>query len=76
MIQKEVQAFWKDMLAKYGSEKAYNDYIDAEFKADDGDIELLIVVDKLLTGFDAPIAQVLYIDKELKIIHCCKLSLE
>ncbi|MBK2356588.1 type I restriction endonuclease subunit R [Francisella hispaniensis] len=64
--KKEVQAFWKDMLAKYGSEKAYNDYIDAEFKADDGDIELLIVVDKLLTGFDAPIAQVLYIDKELK----------
>ena len=62
----EVQAFWKDILAKYGSEKAYNDYIDGEFKSEDGDIELLIVVDKLLTGFDAPIAQVLYIDKELK----------
>lgn len=29
-------------------------------------IDILIVCDKLLTGFDAPICQVLYIDKELK----------
>ena len=64
--KKEVQAFWKDILEKYGSEKSYNDYIDSDFKSEDGNIELLIVVDKLLTGFDAPIAQVLYIDKELK----------
>lgn len=64
--KREVQAFWKSILDQYGNEKAYNDYIDAEFKAHDGEIQLLIVVDKLLTGFDAPIAQVLYIDKELK----------
>ena len=31
-----------------------------------GDIDILIVCSKLLTGFDAPICQVLYIDKELK----------
>ena len=32
----------------------------------DGEIDILIVCSKLLTGFDAPICQVLYIDKELK----------
>ena len=36
----------------------------SQFKA--GDIDILIVCSKLLTGFDAPICQVLYIDKELK----------
>ena len=30
------------------------------------EIDLLIVVDKLLTGFDAPRASTLYIDKQLK----------
>ncbi len=42
----------------------YEDEVKERFK--DGEIELLIVVDKLLTGFDAPRARVLYIDKELK----------
>ena len=37
-----------------------------EFIDHPGDMKLLIVVDKLLTGFDAPRTQVLYIDKELK----------
>lgn len=32
----------------------------------DGEIDILIVCSKLLTGFDAPVCQVLYIDKELK----------
>src|SRR5699024_3751941 len=31
-----------------------------------GDIDILIVVDKLLTGFDAPRASVLYVDKPLR----------
>ena len=32
----------------------------------DGEIDILIVCSKLLTGFDAPVCQILYIDKELK----------
>lgn len=32
----------------------------------EGEVELLIVCDMLLTGFDAPIAQVMYLDKPLK----------
>ena len=31
-----------------------------------GDIDILIVVDKLLTGFDAPKASTLYLDKQIK----------
>lgn len=36
------------------------------FTDEDGDIQLLVVCDMLLTGFDAPIAQVMYLDKPLK----------
>lgn len=61
----EVQAFWRDMMNRYGSEKNYQDSLIAAFKGEDGP-ELLIVVDKLLTGFDAPRNAVLYLDKRLK----------
>lgn len=63
--QDKVQYFWKKMLDKYGNEEAYEDIIKDEFINGD-DIDLLIVVEKLLTGFDAPRATVLYIDKPMK----------
>lgn len=44
----------------------YDDTMTNRFKSEDGDINLLIVKDKLLTGFDAPIAGVLYIDKPIQ----------
>ncbi|WP_310487087.1 HsdR family type I site-specific deoxyribonuclease [Chamaesiphon sp. VAR_69_metabat_338] len=64
----EVQRFWKDMMAIYSTPKNYQDRIIEKFKGGDGDDapDLLIVVDKLLTGFDAPRNAVLYIDKRLK----------
>jgi type I restriction enzyme R subunit len=37
-----------------------------QFKAEPGQMRLLIVVDKLLTGFDAPSATYLYIDKKMQ----------
>ncbi|ELY62312.1 type I restriction enzyme endonuclease domain-containing protein, partial [Natronococcus jeotgali] len=37
-----------------------------EFIDPDGEVELLVVCDMLLTGFDAPVAQVMYLDKPLK----------
>lgn len=37
-----------------------------EFTDHPGDMKLLIVVDKLLTGFDAPSATYLYIDKKMR----------
>ena len=60
-----VQRFWKKMMEKYRDADTYEETIKDQFVNKD-DIDLLIVVDKLLTGFDAPKAAVLYIDKPLK----------
>ena len=61
----EVQSFWKDMTARYGNQ--YQEKTIEQFKTDDEDSpDILIVVDKLLTGFDVPRNAVLYIDKRLK----------
>jgi len=56
---------WQKVMKKYGDEDAYLDKVKDQFVNGD-EVELLIVVDKLLTGFDAPRASVLYIDKLLK----------
>jgi type I restriction enzyme R subunit len=61
----EVKAFWKKMMAKYASEKEYNRQIISAFKNADQP-EIIIVVDKLLTGFDAPRNTVLYLTRRLK----------
>jgi type I restriction enzyme, R subunit len=60
-----VEAFWKKMMERFGNEDNYVDTIKSSFKRADG-VEILIVVDKLLTGFDEPRNTVLYIDKPLK----------
>ena len=59
-----VIAYWNRMMARYGNADAYEEAIKNQFCA--GDIDILIVCSKLLTGFDAPLCQVLYIDKELR----------
>ena len=56
--------FWHKMMEQYGDAETYEESIKDKFK--NGDIDILIVCSKLLTGFDAPICQILYIDKELK----------
>jgi type I restriction enzyme R subunit len=61
----EVLAHWKEMMERFGSEEAYNREIIEDFSRSDG-VDLLIVVDKLLVGFDEPRNTVLYIDKHLK----------
>jgi type I restriction enzyme R subunit len=63
--KKAVQEFWDAMMAEYGSEARYLKNIVSDFKTKP-EPEILIVVDKLLTGFDAPCNTVLYIDKILK----------
>lgn len=60
-----IQEEWTKLMKQYGDEEKYLDKIKDEFIHGD-EIELLIVVDKLLTGFDAPRAAVLYVDKLLK----------
>ena len=61
----KVQRFWKRMMDRYGTPEKYEDAIKDEFVNGD-ELDLLIVVDKLLTGFDAPRATVLYVDKPMK----------
>ena len=60
-----VDNFWSKMMKQYKREEDYNREIIEAFQAS-GDPEILIVVSKLLTGFDAPRNTVLYICKSLK----------
>lgn len=60
-----VVVFWKKMMAKHGSEDQYNKNIINSFKYGEQP-EIIIVVDKLLTGFDAPRNTVLYLTRTLK----------
>lgn len=60
----KVLAYWQKMMRQYGDTDTYEESIKNKFC--DGEIDILIVCSKLLTGFDAPVCQVLYIDKELK----------
>ena len=43
-----------------------HDLITSNFVDPDGEPEVLVVVDMLLTGFDAPVEQVLYLDRPLR----------
>jgi len=59
----EVQQWWKDNIHDEAEEyerRTIDDF------AEPGAPDILIVVDKLLTGFDEPLNSVLYIDKPLK----------
>lgn len=57
--------FWKKVMERWGSDDAYNEGVINLFNNQDHP-EIIIVVDKLLTGFDAPRNTVLYLTKNLK----------
>ena len=53
--------------AEFDDARKLNRYaIESDFKSADGEPQILVVVDMLLTGFDAPIAQTMYLDKGLR----------
>ena len=58
-------AFWKRMMDEHGTPKKYEQNIINRFKNSEKP-EIIIVVDKLLTGFDEPKNTVLYLDRKLK----------
>lgn len=60
----EVARWWKEHVANQ-DEQSYTKSVIERFDKDDS-LKLLIVVDKLLTGFDEPKNTVMYIDKPLK----------
>ncbi len=61
----EVGKFWDKMMNHFGSEEEYTKQIINQFKYGE-EPEILIVVDKLLTGFDAPKNTVLYLCRILR----------
>jgi len=60
-----VVKFWQKMMKRYGSEEEYTKQLINQFKHGD-EPEILIVIDKLLTGFDAPKNTVLYLCRKLR----------
>lgn len=61
----EVVKFWQKMMKRYGGEEEYTKQLINQFKHG-SEPEILIVVDKLLTGFDAPRNAVLYLCRVLR----------
>lgn len=60
-----VKSFWKKMMDEHGNSKRYEKNIISRFK-NQKDPEIIIVVDKLLTGFDEPKNTVLYLTRKLQ----------
>jgi type I restriction enzyme, R subunit len=63
--RKEVVAYLESIGANYKNLESYEKSVVDSFKHNEDGVELLIVVDKLLTGFDAPRNTVLYLAKDL-----------
>lgn len=57
--------FWARTMKRFGSEETYRKDVIGRFKKSD-DPEIIVVVDMLLTGFDAPRNTVLYLTRPLK----------
>lgn len=60
-----VNDFWKQMMARFGDESRYQKSLIQAFKTAEQP-EIIIVVDKLLVGFDAPRNAVLYLTRKLE----------
>jgi type I restriction enzyme R subunit len=67
-IYEQMLADWFSEPAETAVNKAeeFEKQVKKKFVAEPGQMKLLIVVDKLLTGFDAPPATYLYIDKQMR----------
>lgn len=61
----EVKDFWKRMMDEHGTPQKYQENLISRFKHQENP-EIMIVVDKLLTGFDEPKVAVMYLDRSLK----------
>ena len=60
----EVKVFWKKMMDEHGTPHKYQENLISRFKVQN-EPEIMIVVDKLLTGFDEPKVTVMYLDRNL-----------
>ena len=61
----ESRKYWEQLMERFNDQEAYENHVIERFKEKDDEIEIIIVVSKLLTGFDAPRNTVLYLAKPL-----------
>jgi len=61
----ESKKYWDALMKKYRNQDEYEKWVIDNFKEPTNTVELIIVVSKLLTGFDAPRNTVLYLAKSL-----------
>jgi type I restriction enzyme R subunit len=61
----EAKKYWNLLMEKYRSQDEYENDVVERFNDATNEVELIIVVSKLLTGFDAPRNAVLYLAKPL-----------
>ncbi len=61
----EAKKYWASLMEKYNGQEEYERYIKNKFQDEGTEVELIIVVSKLLTGFDAPRNTILYLAKPL-----------
>ena len=66
----KVIAYWNKMMNRYGDADAYEEAIKNQFCA--GDIDILIVCSKLLTGFTRPSARCSTSTRSLRSMGFCK----
>ena len=64
--REEGRKYWKKIIERYGKQEVYEEYVVSKFKEAGDEVEIIIVVSKLLTGFDAPRNTVLYLAKPLQ----------
>jgi type I restriction enzyme, R subunit len=56
----------EDIVSKHYKDKKSIDELISQFKDENNELELLIVCDMFLTGFDAPLIHTMYVDKPLR----------
>ena len=56
----------EDVVSKHYKDKKTIDELISQFKDEKNQLELLIVCDMFLTGFDAPLVHTMYVDKPLR----------
>lgn len=61
----EAKKYWTLLMEKYRTQEEYENDVVERFNDPTNEVELIIVVSKLLTGFDAPRNAVLYLAKPL-----------
>ncbi len=61
----EARKYWSQIVEKHGDQEKYENWVIDHFNEDSRTVEIIIVVSKLLTGFDAPRNTVLYLAKPL-----------